>query len=145
MSLTLPMTHELNVTWAQIEMNAWRSDTGAARDDVLLSLNVESSSLNQDDRKVTGQVILGSSPNREGASLFSGDWIFYTADRFHTEIEVPEALLIRIWNCYAARPDWLLLNFWEMPEILTVDQHYEGLFRIGCRAGSERSDRQARL
>jgi hypothetical protein len=142
MTLMLPMLHELVVLRGQLEMKAWRNED-PVRDDVSLSLEVRSSELNDDARKVAGEIILNSSPGYEGAVPMSGSFIFYTADRFHAEIEVPEAMLMRIWNCYAGRPDWLMVQFWEGPEIPTVAKTVEGQFRLGCRAGYERPVREA--
>ena len=142
MSLALSLIHELIITRAELEMSAWRSDQ-STRDDVGLTLEVKSSRFNDDKRKVTGEVILHSSPGSlDPAPQMYGTWIFYTQDRFHADVEVPEALLMRIWNCYSSRPQWVLFNFWEAPEVSVVGKHYEGQFRIGCRAGSERSDRK---
>jgi hypothetical protein len=142
MSLALALIHDLIITRAQLEMTAWRSDD-STRDDVELTLEVKSSKFNDDKRKVTGEVVLHSSPGSLVSSpQMSGTWIFYTQDRFHADVEVPEALLMRIWNCYSSRPQWILLNLWEAPEASVVGQHYEGQFRIGCRAGSERNDRE---
>jgi hypothetical protein len=141
MSLALSVIHELTITRAQLEMKAWRSDDESARDEVELTLDVKSSRFNDDKRKVTGEVHLHSSPGSlASSSEMSGTWIFYTQDRFHADVEVPEAFLMRIWNCYSSRPQWILLNFWEAPEASVVGQNYEGKFCIHCRAGSERGD-----
>ena len=142
MSLALALIHELIITRAQLEMSAWRSDQ-STRDDVELTLEVKSSKFNDDKLKVTGEVVLRSSPGSlDPTPQMSGIWIFYTQDRFHVDVEVPEAFLMRIWNCYCSRPQWMLLNFWEAPEASVIGQNFEGQFRIGCRAGSERSDHQ---
>ena len=142
MSLALALIHEFIITRAQLEMTAWRSDQ-STRDDVQLALEVKSSKFNDDTRKVTGEIVLHSSPGSLNPSpQMSGTWIFYTQDSFHADVEVPETLLMRIWNCYSSRPQWILLNLWEAPEASVVGKHYEGQFRIHCRAGSERSDRE---
>jgi hypothetical protein len=142
MSLALALIHEFIITRAQLEMTAWRSDQ-STRDDVQLALEVKSSKFNDDTRKVTGEIVLHSSPGSLNPSpQMSGTWIFYTQDSFHADVEVPETLLMRIWNCYSSRLQWILLNFWEAPEASVVGKHYEGQFRIHCRAGSERSDRE---
>lgn len=126
------------ITRIQVETSAY--DYEGCRENFQLGLNLVAVISPENDRNVTGEVQLVAvdEPVREYSEKpYDGTWIFYTADRFGAEINVPMRIIERLWLISASKPQWLAFCISEGPEIPVVGKHVAGNFRISYRAGNE--------
>jgi hypothetical protein len=138
MSYEPEMMHEFSVSRADIEGQMFKYDGGFA-ECLTLTIEVTSSDLNSDTRKLTGEVVFhGSHDYRSVHDVrpYYGHWVFYTADRFAAEIQLRADQIERLWNIYSTDRQGFLLAINEGPPVPELDRNFEGDFRINFRTNS---------
>lgn len=139
--------HEFTVIRADIEGQMFRYESGFA-ECLVLTIEVRSSELNSDPRKLTGEIVFHGSHDYQSAHdvrPYYGQWAFYTADRFSAGIQLRADQIERLWNIYCSDRRGFLLQLTDGPPVTELNRNFEGDFRINFRTNSYASKNSPRL